>query len=232
MLWFDNFLRRWLLRIMVVGTYVLVALGTCYVFVWSVARGRSFDVVDQTPLRSCGLVLGTTPRVDGRDNQYFTARIDAAAELYHAGRLRYLIVSGDNSRNGYDEPSEMKSALIAKGVPAVHIYCDYAGFRTLDSVLRAYQVFGQDRFTIISQPFHNTRALYIARRRGLVDCVAFNAADVGGGPGITMYFREAFARIWAILDVEFFRTGPKHLGNRVEIGEKHPPVDANPLPKR
>jgi SanA protein len=226
MLWFDGFLRRWLLRLMVFGTHFTIALIACYLIVWSVARGRSYDTVDTTPLRECGLVLGTLPKVDGRDNVFFTSRIKAAADLYKAGRLQYLIVSGDNSHLGYDEPTEMKAALVAKGVPANRIYCDYAGLRTLDSVVRAHRIFGQQQFIIISQAFHNTRALYIARRKGLVDCVAYNAPGVETTATIPMHLRELGARILAILQVEFLKTEPKFLGERVLIGEKHPPVDA------
>ena len=232
MLWFDGFLRRWLLRLMVFGTHFTIALIACYCIVWTVARGRSYDTVDTTPLRLCGLVLGTLPKVDGRDNVFFTSRIQAAADLYHGGRLQYLIVSGDNSRLGYDEPTEMKAALVAKGVPANRIYCDYAGFRTLDSVVRADRIFGQQQFTIISQAFHNTRALYIARRKGLVDCVAYNAPGVDTTATIPMHLRELGARILAILQVEFLKTGPKFLGEKVEVGDKHAPVDAVPVSRR
>jgi SanA protein len=232
MLWFDGFLRRWLLRLMVFGTHFTIALIACYLIVWSVARGRSYDTVDATPLRECGLVLGTLPKVDGRDNVFFTSRIKAAADLYHGGRVQYLIVSGDNSHLGYDEPTEMKAALVAKGVPANRIYCDYAGLRTLDSVVRADRIFGQQQFVIISQAFHNSRALYIARRKGLVDCVAYNAPGVETTATIPMHLRELGARILAILQVEFLKTEPKFLGERVLIGEKHPPVDAAPAARR
>ena len=146
--------------------------------------------------------------------------------------MQYIIVSGDNSRSGYDEPSEMKAALIAKGVPATRIYCDYAGFRTLDSVVRAQKVFGQREFIIISQKYHNERALYIAQRHGMRDCVAYNAADASAEKMFKQYLRELVARVMAVLDVEFFGTEPKKLGEKISIGEKTPPVDANPLPKR
>lgn len=225
MLWFDGFLRRWLLRLMVFGTHATIALLACYFIVWSVARGRSYDSVDKIPVRLCGLVLGTAPKVDGRDNIFFTTRIQAAADLYKGNKVQYLIVSGNDVN---DEPGAMKDALIAKGVPRDRIYCDYAGYRTLDSIVRAERIFGQTRFTIISQPFHNPRALYIARRKGLVDCVAFDAADASTGSTALMHVRELAARVWAILDVEFRKTVPKILGEKVEIGEKHPPVDARP----
>jgi SanA protein len=198
-----------------------------------VARGRGYDTVENTPLRVCGLVLGAVPKVDGRENVFFTSRIQAAADLYHGGKLQYLIVSGDPSYKGQDQPTEMKAALVRKGVPANRIYCDYGGVRTLDSVVRADRVFGQEQFTIISQAFHNQRALYIARRKGLVDCIAYNAPGVGTGSVVLMHLRELGARIKAILDVEFLKTEPELADDRrIEIGEKHPPVDEKPRSPR
>lgn len=233
MLWFDSFLRRWLARLMVFGTHLTIALVACYFIVWSVARGRSYDTIDLIPQRYCGLVLGgTAPKANGRDDVFFTSRIQAAAELYRVRKVQYLIVSGDGSKNSYDEPTAMKAALVAKGVPADHIYCDYAGFHTLDSVVRADRVFGQQRYTIISQAYQNPRALYIARRKGLVDCVAFNAPGAGASSTVLMHLRELALRVMAILDVEFLKTAPKFLGDKVEVSDKHPPVDTNPPPKK
>ena len=87
-------------------------------------------------------------------------------ELFQAGKISRILVSGDNRRMNYNEPVEMRKALIAHGIPDSVIVMDFAGIRTLDSVIRAKKVFGQDRFTIISQRFHNERALYIAGRNG------------------------------------------------------------------
>ena len=119
--------------------------------------------------------------------------------------------------------------LIEKGVPANRIYCDYAGFRTLDSVLRARKVFGQPDFIVVSQHFHNERAVYIARRYGMDDVVAYDAADAETGWMVKMYARELLSRVMAVLDVEILQTKPKFLGKRIEIGEKTPPVDAQPV---
>lgn len=232
MVWFDGFLRRWLVRAMVFGTHLTILLTAIYLVVWLMSRGRCFDSVADVPHRVCGLVLGATPKVGGYDNQFFTARIRAAAELFKAAKVTYLIVSGDNSRNGYDEPSEMKASLIALGVPASKIYCDYAGFRTLDSVVRARKVFGMREFTVISQAYHNERALYIAKRHGMPDCVALNAGNAATDKMLKQNIRELFARIMAVLDVEILKTQPKFLGEKISIGERTPPVDANPLPVR
>jgi SanA protein len=230
MVWFDNFLRRWLVRGMVIATHLSIAITAFYFAIWGMARGKVYDNIADLPVRECGVVLGTIPKTDGRTNQFFMARVQAAADLYKEKKVQFLIVSGDNSRKGYDEPSEMKRALIALGVPATRIYCDYAGFRTLDSVIRARKVFGQKEFTIISQKFHNERAIYIAHRNGLSECVAYNAPDATGVIMWKQYARETIARVVAVLDVEFFKAEPKMLGERVYIGEKSPAVDANPLP--
>lgn len=232
MVWFDQFLKRWLVRFMVIGTHLCLAIAAFYLIVWGMSRGKVYDNIADVPARECALVLGTVPKTDGHDNQFFKARMQAAAALYKNKKVQFLIVSGDNSRRGYDEASEMKAALIVLGVPTTRIYCDYAGFRTLDSVIRARKVFGQSEFTIVSQKYHNERAIYIAHRNGLSECVAYNAADATGTSMWKQYARETLARVMVVLDVEFLKTEPKMLGERVFIGEKSPPVDANPLPLR
>lgn len=205
-------------------------LGGIHALVWWTACGVCHSGVDQVPVRKAGLVLGCVKKVGRFDNLFFNTRVDAAAKLFHAGKVQYLIVTGDNSRNGYDEPTDLKAALIKKGVPADRIYCDYAGFRTLDSVIRAKEVFGQDDFIIISQRFHNERAVYLARRSGISKVVAFNAADPDSDSIYKMHFREIFARCKAVLDVEILGTRPRFLGKRVSIGLDDPPVDAQPVP--
>ena len=206
------------------------APAAAHVAVSAAARERCFTRVEDVPVRACGLVLGTVPRVQGRENLYFRARMRAAAELVHAGKVRFLIVSGDNSRADYDEPSAMKSALIDLGVPASRIYCDYAGLRTLDSVVRAKEVFGQTSLTVVSQRYHNERALYLAEHSGLENCVALDAPGVGGGSMLRQRARELAARCAAMLDVNLLRTRPRFLGEPIAVGEHAPPRDANPLP--
>lgn len=217
------FIRRWFLRSMFLFLHLVVVFAGCYLLVQWMARGRCYNAVDKVPARVCGLVLGCSPH---GGNPYFITRIKAAADLYHAGKVHYLVVSGDNFREGYNEPAEMKKALIKEGVPADKIYCDYAGFRTLDSIVRAKEIFGQEEFTVISQRFHNERALYIARRKGMRDSVAFDAANPATSSVIKMHVREVGARIMAILDVEMFKTDPRFLGPKVPIGPTTPPVDA------
>lgn len=225
----DQLLRRWLKRSILIGANLLLMLALFYFLVSWVARGATYDKIEDVPVRYAGLVLGCVKKVGAYDNEFFNTRVDAAAKLYQAGKVQYLIVSGDNHNHGYDEPSDLKAALVAKGVPARKIYCDYAGLHTLDSITRARVIFGQVDCIVISQHFHNERAVYIAKRQGMEDVIAFNAANPSVEAMPARYFRELFSRIKAVLDVEFLHTEPKFLGTRVFIGEKTPPIDAAPL---
>lgn len=178
-----------------------------------------FDSVEAIPKNRVGLLLGCVPRLaDGRQNPYFVHRIDAAARLYHAHRIEYLLVSGDPNRDGHDEPSAMRRALIERGVPDSRIIIDGRGLRTLDSVLRAKLVYGLQDFSLISQRFHNERAAYIARAAGLT-VVGFNARDPD--PSTTFSdsarWREPFARVRAVLDVRLLHTQPRFVGERIPI---------------
>jgi len=181
---------------------------------------RLYTRIEDVPTRETGLVLGANSTLhNGTPNPFFTNRIDAAAALYQAGKVRRLLVSGDNSRANYDEPTMMQKALIARGVPASAIVCDYAGFHTLDSVIRARQVFGLNTCTIITQRFHNARALEMARANDL-DAIGFCARDVGFRYSIRTGLREIASRTVAVLDLYVWHTQPHFLGPR----EPLPPV--------
>ena len=178
----------------------------------SAAAGRIFRSVDNVPGNDVALVLGTgrlTPR--GNTNLHFTQRIQAAAALYHSGKVRHLLVSGDNHVATYDEPTDMRDALVAADVPTNAITCDYAGFRTLDSVVRAKTVFGLTRLTIVTEEFHCPRALWIARERGL-NAVAFAAPDLSARWSARVKAREALARVWCAIDLHVLNRGPKFSG--------------------
>jgi SanA protein len=113
------------------------------------------------PYRRVALVLGCAEMVGGGHvNPFFENRIQAAARLYHANKVDYFLVSGDHRAASYDEPTAMKNHLVAEGVPADHIVCDYAGFRTIDSIIRAKKVFGLTKITVVSQKFHNERPFF------------------------------------------------------------------------
>ncbi|MCF8257980.1 MAG: YdcF family protein [Flavobacteriales bacterium] len=175
-----------------------------------------FTVAQDVPCNRVGLLLGTSQYLkSGRPNLYFTYRIEAAVALFEAGKVERFIVSGDNSRKDYNEPEAMQMALMAAGIPTDRIHLDFAGFRTFDSVVRAEKVFGQRSFTVISQDFHNRRAIYIAQQLGL-DAVGFNARDVNAYYGLRTRLRERLARVKVFMDM-LLGKGPKFLGDPVVI---------------
>lgn len=183
----------------------------------NVSKGRVYKTIETLPANDVGLVLGTVKlTTDGRPNLHFKYRIEAAAELFKHGKIKHILVSGDNHRKGYDEPSDMKDALIALGVPADRITLDYAGFRTLDSVVRVDKIFGQSKFTIISQEYHNYRAVFIGRAYDL-DVIAYCAKPATFSKSAKTEVRELFARVKAVLDIYLLRKEPKFLGEFVPI---------------
>ena len=164
-----------------------------------------------------GLLLGTSKNLsNGNKNQFFFNRIDATVELYEKGKIRNVIISGDNSTADYNEPLDMKQELIKRGIPTQYIYLDYAGFRTLDAVVRAKEIFGQHSFIVISQKFHNERAVYIARKYG-IEAYGFNAKEVDAYNGFKTKVRELFARDKVFIDL-LFGVQPKFLGEKITIG--------------
>jgi SanA protein len=180
--------------------------------------GDTYDQASQVPRNKVGLVLGCVRYLNGGyENPFFQNRIDAAARLFEAGKIDYLLVSGDNHRQGYDEASDMKQALVERGVPPEKIVCDYAGFSTLDSIVRSKEVFGQQAITVISQRFHNERAIYIAKACG-VEAAGYNAKDVKLKWAAKTYLREIASRVKAVWDVRIVRRQPRFLGNPIVIG--------------
>lgn len=205
-------------RILLIGVLAIVALiWSCEWRIESVARQRCFDAVEALPEAPVAVVLGTAPRLaDGRVNLFFRPRLEAAVRLFKAGKVKALIVSGDNGSKDYDEPTEMKGVLIELGVPEGKIVCDFAGFRTLDSMVRAKEVFGQSRFIVVSQRFHNERAVYLARASG-IEAWGLNAKDVPVALSLKTFLREKLACVKAVLDVNVFHTQPKFLGEKVVL---------------
>ncbi len=176
------------------------------------AAGKIFRSVETIPNNEVALVLGTSKKTArGNPNLHFTQRIAAAAALFKSGKVRHLIVSGDNSIKTYDEPTDMRDALVAAGVPTNAITCDFAGFRTLDSVVRAKTVFGLTNFTIITEEFHCPRAVWIARRHGL-NVPAFAAPDLSIRWSARVKIREALARTWCAVDLYLLNREPKFAG--------------------
>ncbi|SMP02025.1 SanA/YdcF family protein [Chryseobacterium profundimaris] len=168
------------------------------------------------PQMKTGLLLGTSKSLNnGFPNAYFYNRIYAAVELYKTGKIQYIIVSGDNSRKDYNEPEDMQLALMEHGVPQDRIFLDFAGFRTLDSVVRAKDIFGQKKLIIISQKFHNERAVFLARQNGM-ETFGFNAEDVNKYAGFKTNMREYLAKAKAYWDL-IFGVEPKFGGDKVLI---------------
>lgn len=170
--------------------------------------------INRIPTRKVALLLGTVPKLrDGRRNLYFDYRIGAAAKLYRQGKVRYIIVSGDNSSNDYNEPDVMMAALVEQGVPTNKIIADYAGLRTLDSVLRARDIFGQESYIVVAQAFHNERAVYLARAHG-IQAFGYNAPDVHRYAGLKTKIREYFARVKMFYD-EWTDNEAKYEGDKI-----------------
>lgn len=173
--------------------------------------------VEKVPTMKVCLVLGTSKELkSGRTNLYFSKRIQACVKLWKAGKIKAFIVSGDNRKHSYNEAFDMRIALIREGIPDSVIHPDYAGLRTLDSVVRSKEVFGQDSIVIVSQEFHNQRALYIAQHRGLY-AFGFDAEDVNTRYGFKTRIREYFARVKVLVDIHLTGKKPRHLGPTIQI---------------
>lgn len=148
-------------------------------------------------------------------NTYFDNRIRAATDLYKSGKIQYIIVSGDNSTKDYNEPEDMQTALVQQGIPKDKIIPDHAGFRTLDSVIRAKEIFGQTQLVIISQKFHNERAVFLARKNGM-KAFGYNAEDVNKYAGLKTNMREYLAKAKVYWDL-LFGVEPKFGGEKIVI---------------
>lgn len=203
----------------ILGFFLILTIISLDFFVEKKTEDKIFDSVSEISYNKVGLLLGTIKVLkNGRLNLYYQFRIDACLELYRAGKIDFVLISGDNSRKDYDEPTQMKEDLISKGIPEEKIFLDYAGFRTLDSVVRCREVFGETQITIISQKFHNQRALIIAEFNS-IEAVVFNAQDVAAPYGFKTQIRERFARIKMMLDL-LFGKDPKFLGEKISIQNK------------
>lgn len=200
---------------LIVFVLLLLILFSNYTITNS-AKDKTFSNVATIQKNRVGLLLGTAKYYkEGGINLYFKYRIDAAVELYNHDKIDFILVSGDNSSENYNEPKTFKKELIKRGIPEEVIFLDYAGFRTLDSVVRAEAIFGQENFTVISQQFHNERAIYLAEKNGIT-AIGYNARAVDGKNGFKVNFREYFARTKAFMDV-IFDVEPKFYGKSIEI---------------
>jgi SanA protein len=213
---FCRYIKTTLLVALAILSTVIIAVFCANHYVISKTNGFTYKDVANIPFNKVGLLLGTSKLLsNGRPNQYFVYRINAAAELYKAKKIKAIVISGDNGHKDYNEPEDMKQELIKQGIPETQIYLDYAGFRTLDSVIRMNRIFGQQSFTVISQEFHNRRAIYIAHANGL-HAIGYNARDVSAYNGFKTQLREKFARVKLFLDL-WSNKSPKFLGEKIDI---------------
>ncbi|MDB6173856.1 MAG: putative rane protein [Chthoniobacteraceae bacterium] len=217
-------------RLQVIGRIVLLLVVLCGGLLvasnlWVIVRGAGCLEHDfnQLPVNKVGLVLGTSPTIGTRVNQFFEGRMDTAARLYKAGKVQHLLLSGDNRRRNYDEPAAMRAALIARGVPGKALVIDAAGFRTLDSIARARAVFGLKKITIVTDNFHQARALFLARVYG-IDAVGFASKPISWRRSVKTRVREWGSRLKACLDVYLLGTKPRFYGPRILIEEEKMPL--------
>lgn len=205
----------------VFGVAVLVLLA-CDYYVGYSTRDYIYSQVEDLPERPVAVVLGTSKYYGGSINHFYKARVEAAAQVYASKKVRAVVASGDNATRSYNEPRMLRKDLIKQGVPPDYVTMDFAGFRTLDSIVRAKEVFKLDSFVVVSQRFQVERALYIARAHQIdaIGYVAESPAYFGWRWRVRL--REVFARFLAVLDVNLFDTMPKFLGPQVEVNVAAP----------
>ncbi|MFP1868014.1 outer membrane permeability protein SanA [Lonsdalea quercina] len=203
-------------------TSILVLAGGAFLLdrciSWRTAPYISDDLKD-LPARPVGVVLGTAKYYRaGGVNQYYLFRIQGALNAYNSGKVSYLLLSGDNAQQSYNEPMTMRRDLISAGVAPMDIVLDYAGFRTLDSIVRTRKVFDTNDFTIITQRFHCERALFIALHLGIqAQCYA-----VPSPKDIWMVrIREFGARLGTLFDLYILKREPRFLGPMIPIPAPH-----------
>jgi len=208
----------------VIAAFILLLIGGYYGLVYNYnmmakdAKEYIYDDIKTIPKKRAALVLGCSKYLSGGNiNYFYKYRIEAAAKLFKAGKVDAIVVSGDNGKKGYDEPTQMRDDLIKLDIPARYIRRDYAGFRTLDSIVRADAIFKLKNYTIVSQSFHLERAIYIAHSKGY-SVVGFSAKDFKNTVWAKrMRQRELLARFKAWLDINIFRVEPKFYGKIVSV---------------
>jgi SanA protein len=203
--------------------YFLAAIGVgallvAVINVWMIlaARPKTVRIAKNLPEGEIGIVLGTAPKLAEGRHPFFEHRMDAAAELYRTKHVRHLLLTGDNGHRGYDEPTAMKAALLARGVPASAITLEFAGFRTLDSMARARAVFGIKKAILITDDFHQPRSLFLAQAFG-VDAIGYPSKPVPFRSSKKTLLREVASRVYACVDIYVLHTKPKYYGAQVKL---------------
>lgn len=195
--------------------FLFVVVANLWIVLSTKSKVFSNDV--EITNHEVALVLGTSHLLtDGTPNPFFNSRMEMSALLYKENRVKHFIVSGDNRTRYYNEPAEMRKALVRLGVPSSAITLDYAGLRTLDSIIRSKEIFGQQHITIVTQAFHSYRALFISNYYG-IDAIAYVPQSAISSETETIQWREYLARAKAILDLYILKTSPRHLGQKEPI---------------
>ena len=194
----------------------LVVVGTANAVVLVDARGGTASSVSEVPRADAALVLGAQVLPNGHPSPMLTDRIEAAAELYRAGKVDKLLVSGDHGRWSYDEVGTMRRELLERGVPPADLFTDHAGFDTWDSAQRARRVFDARSVVVVTQRFHMARALFAANRAGL-DATGYPADRRSYGRVMgRLRVREALARVKVVADA-VVGSEPRFLGPVIPI---------------
>jgi len=200
----------------VVVAFLMLSILLSNYLIEKYTENKVYSSAIKIPHNKVGLVLGTSKYLsNGNVNLYYKYRLQAAVKLFKSNKIDFIIVSGDNSRKDYDEPSDFKNDLVLAGIPEHKIFLDYAGFRTLDSVVRVKEIFGQESVTVISQPFHNERAIYLAEHFN-IKAIGFNAKAISGRYSLRVKLREYLARVKVFVDV-LLGVQPKFLGKKIIV---------------
>ena len=188
------------------------ALVLTLLFVQREAAPYIYRSAAQAPASSAAMVLGASVYQNGALSPILKDRADRAIELYDSGKVKKILVTGDNGDLSHNEVNPVGNYLLSKGIPKGDIFLDHAGFDTYSSMYRARAVFDIADMTIVSQPFHLARAVYIARALGI------EASGVEASGDATPYntIREIPATLKALIDL-FFKRSPKYLGSQFPI---------------
>lgn len=198
------------------GGLFLLALLAINAWFISSTQARIYDHLERVAPHAIAVVLGTSPYTSsGAPNLLFKHRMLAAAQLYAAGKVDHLLVSGANP-GYYNEPQEMYQALRRLGVPHDAITLDFAGYSTFDSIVRSNRVFGLERYILVTQRFHDYRALFIAARFG-IDAIAYVRPQEDLRQPFMTELREYFARVKAVLDLFVWHAQPRYLGPSISM---------------
>lgn len=207
-------MMRWGWRLLALIALGLVLLLAANAWLVGMTAKRVVEPLDGCPEQfDVALVFGTSQLLrSGRPNPHYYGRIDLAAELYHQGRVRHLLLSGDNRTRYYNEPNRMQRDLLERGVAIEDMTLDYAGFSTFDSLKRSRDVFEQERLLLITQAYHLPRALFIANYLGL-DAWGCAATGPEWHAMRKLWLRELAARLRTLGDLYLWKREPRILGD-------------------